>query len=391
MRIGMAARACMALVAATVLAVPRAHARDLTPEVRAMLFGYPGAVHLDGKTVRIGLKGTDRRGFYKCPYVEVYVNGKGPFTFLFDTGSSYTMVSENVVRAAHLPVMFDRHGERDIVRLARIRIGGLHIDDLWAVHDDDFGVDGVLGFKSFGPLNLLFSLHTREMEVSAEAKRFASGFELPYDMSYNVPTIAIESDAGPIRTLLDTGDDAYAMEFRSADVRGLRFAHPPVPAETVLNGAREAQTLVTTLAEPVRLGPIELRNAAIGLNDALPVSDVGVDLLANFDVSFDLKRARVGFQPLFAGRDLEVAGGLTAGFLPRFGATDLVASVVPGSAADRAGMISGDRIETADGQPVRGYTPMLWDRMLYAGRPIEVHWLKNGQSRSDTFPVQELK
>ena len=66
------------------------------------------------------MRGEDRNGFYECPYFQVYVNGKGPFTFLFDTGSSYTLVSDRVVEAARPAVAFDRGGERDVVRLESV-------------------------------------------------------------------------------------------------------------------------------------------------------------------------------------------------------------------------------------------------------------------------------
>ena len=63
-----------------------------------------------------------------------------------------------------------------------------------AVRDDDFGVDGVFGFKSFGDMNVLF--------------------DLPFDLSTNLPAVPMVVGSATVATLIDTGDDAFA--WRSA-------------------------------------------------------------------------------------------------------------------------------------------------------------------------------
>jgi hypothetical protein len=56
-------------------------------EIREKIFQPTADVRLAHETVQVPMRGEDRNG-YECPYFQVYVNGKGPFTFLFDTGSS---------------------------------------------------------------------------------------------------------------------------------------------------------------------------------------------------------------------------------------------------------------------------------------------------------------
>src|SRR5215469_7883616 len=87
-----------------------AQSPDLTTQQRDLLFGKPESVKLNKRVGRIALEGTDHRGFYKCPYMHAYVNGSGPFTFLFDTGSGFTLISSNVIKAARISVVLNRGG-----------------------------------------------------------------------------------------------------------------------------------------------------------------------------------------------------------------------------------------------------------------------------------------
>lgn len=381
-----------AVVASLVIAaILPAQARDLTPQVRAMIFAPTKSVRLAQKVVTIPLNGTDHRGFYKCPYMKVYVNGQGPFTFLFDTGASYTLISSKVMAAARPPVMFDRAGRRDVVRLAKMRIGGATLENVWAIHDDDFGVDGILGFPAFGASNLLFDLTKRQLKISASVMPLTKGFELPYDMPSNVPTIPVTIGQRTVQTLIDTGDDAYALELRQDELAGAVFAHAPVAAEAVLNGANVQTATVTTLAQPLVLGPVHADAAVVAINDSLPVGDFGVDMLGQFLMEFEPARRVVTFQPLFAGDTFKIAGTRSPGFNLAFDGSGKVSGVIPGTPADRAGIAAGLMLLSIDGRPAERYTPRTWDARIETGAPLAVRWRDNGTEHEATFPIAELR
>ncbi|MFI5370695.1 MAG: aspartyl protease family protein [Candidatus Eisenbacteria bacterium] len=340
---------------------------------------------------RIPLEGTDHRGFYKCSYMSVKINGHGPFTFLFDTGASFTAFSSKVIQSAHVPVEVERGGYHDLVRVKEMKVGGVTIQNLVAVRDDDFGVDGVLGFRAFGDMNLTFELADRKLLVSPEPVPLPGGFEVPFETPHNIPLIPVTVDTTRVATLIDTGDDAYAWEARTEDLKGAVLAHPPSPSETVLNGANSSQTYVSTLESTVRLGPLAIEHAVVGINDALPVPDFGVDFLKDFNVEFDPKRMIVTFQPLLATSGTKIAGNLSTGFTLRFDAQGTVQNVVPGSTAEQRGMHTGDRILSIDGRPIAGFVPRTWDQALATGRPLSIRWLQGAKERTDDFEVTELR
>jgi predicted aspartyl protease len=366
-------------------------APELTPEQRARVFGPPDTVITSGRVARVRLQGTDRRGFYKCSYLRVSIDGHGPFTFLYDTGASYTSISSEVIRAARLPLEVDRGGYHDLLRISKLRIGEVEIRDLTAVRDDDFGVDGVLGFHAFGDMNLTFDLRERLLLVSSQPVPLPGAFELPYEPNHNIPVIPVMIDTTRVAVLIDTGDDAYAFELRSEDLRGAAFAHEPIAAENVLNGAKTQPTKVTALLSQVRLGPIALEQPVIGINDDLPVADFGVDFLQSFRFEFEPQRMVVAFQPLFSGAMTTTHGALSPGFTLGFDSLGTVANVMPGSAAGRAGMRPGDRILSLDDRAVAAYDPQAWDRLLAPRKPVAVRWRQSTSEHLDRFDVSELR
>ena len=383
---------CLCLIALSIFyRAARAEPPELTAEQRSRVFGPPGAVSTRGPSAHIPLQGTDRRGFYQCTYLRVSINGHGPFTFLYDTGASFTGISSEVIRAAGLPLEVDRGGYHDLLRIASLRIGDVEIRDLTAVRDDDFGVDGLLGFRAFGDMNLTFDLRARALTVSPEPVQLAGSFELPYQLDHNVPVVPVMIDTTRVRVLIDTGDDAYGFELRSEDLKEATFAHEPKPAGSVINGARTQQTRITTLTSVARLGPVAIEQAVIGINDDLPMADFGVDFLQDFRFEIEPKRRVVTFQPLFAGGRTTTRGPLSLGFTMRFDGQGTVANVVPGSAAEARGMHSGDRIVSLEGRGIRAYDPRAWDRLLAKRKPLTVRWKQGASEHVDRFEVSELR
>ncbi len=337
------------------------------------------------------MQGTDRHGYYKCPYFKVYINGHGPFTFLFDTGAAYTLVSSRVVEMARLPVVFDRDGQRDVVNLHAIRIGGATLRDVWAIHDDNFGVDGIIGFPAFGLTNFLFDFSNRQLIVSATPIELTHSFELSYESPFHVPTVPMTIGGRSVPVLIDTGDDAYGLELRGEELAGAAVTHAPVAAENVLNGATVQSTRVTTLSGPVILGPLRADSAVVAINNDLPIGDMGYDVLRQFRFEFEPKRRVVVFSPIAEGGRFLVPAKRGPGFSIAFDGSGRVSGVLAGSAAQAAGMAAQDQILTIDGKAPQFYTPRMWDERIETGTPLAVLWLHEGVQSEARLTIQELQ
>lgn len=365
--------------------------RDLTPEVRAKIFAPTEEVGLAAPTVRISLRATDQQGHYKCPYLRVFVNGKGPFTFLYDTGASYSVVSSKVVEAAATPIVFDRGGERDVVSLSTLTVGGVSLGGIWAIHaDDNPGIDGILGAPAFGTANVLVDLRWRELLVSKSTIDLPGSFEVPYKSPFNVPTVPVAIGARSAQILIDTGDDAYGLELRPDELGDAALEHAPAAASSVLNGTRVQATSTTTLRDQIRLGPLHADHATIAVNADLPVGDFGYDVLSQFRFVIDPQRHVLRFQHRSGGSRFAIPPTLSAGFTLAFGGDGAITDVISGTGAARAGLRPGDRLLSVNGIPAGSLNPRAWDRLLESGRALQVRWIHSGTPRSGRWKVRAI-
>jgi hypothetical protein len=359
---------------------------------RKYLMG-PQTVHMPADSVKIQLSGTDWFGHYRSPYVSVYVNGHGPFTFLFDTGSNVTTLSSKIVNAAEVAVINHVPGHHAIARANEIRVGGILMHDYYAVVEDGDDLDGILGFNSFGHAYLTFDLAGKTLTVSKRPVSLPSAFWLPYTLKKHLPLIDLLADGVTLPTLIDTGDDAYGWEATSADLRGLLFDHSPVPAATVFNGETGAtKTTITSIDGRLLLGRTYAQRPAVAINESLPVPDIGVSVLEQFIMQFDRIHHRVAFQPRFRGWEFVVPGEITTGFYISFRQPQRrVRDVLAGLGPARAGMRTGDLIMAIDGRAAPAVNYQYWDELVRARAPVTVTWEHDGRARSATFPVVELR
>lgn len=350
-------------------------------------------VRLSADPTTVLLRGTDWYGHYRSPYVKVFVNGRGPYTFLFDTGSSVTTVSSQVAREAAAHVISHVPGHHAIVKLDELRAGGISMREYYAVISDGDDVDGILGFNSFGKKYLTFDLKRRTLVVGSRPTPLRSAFWVPYRLSLHLPEIELAIDGRRLPTLIDSGDDAYAWEATSSDLRGLLFDSAPVESAIVYNGQTGAtRTKITSIDGTLEMGDVDAERPAVAINESLPLPDIGVDVIQQFVMEFDRVHQRVGFEPLFAGREFLVPGERTCGLTISFRQPlRHVRDVLPAMAPARAGVHVGDAIVRVNGKDARSVTFRQWDQMVRHRAQVTLTWNSRGALRSATFPVVELK
>ncbi len=382
-----------ALVAALVVPA-RASADELPAAIRSAYQIGTRNVALQTDPARIPLRGSDWYGNAACPYFRAIVNGHGPFTFLLDTGASYTFVSEKLVEAAHLTIVSHVPGHHVIVEIKDLRLGPVVIRNDFAVVEDGLEEDAIFGFNSFGSDYLTLDMRDRVLLVGTKPIRLSPRAQwMPYVLRHRVPVIGLALDSTPLPTLIDTGDDAYAWEATSAELRGLLFDRTPLPSTKVYNPVTGfTRTMMTSVDGVLRLGAFSSPRPAVAINEALPLADIGIDVVKQFVVEFDRVKHRVGFDPLFAGTEFAVPGEFTLGFYMSYRKPGRhVTDVLPGMAPARAGMKDGDVIVRLNSRPAQGVTHAQWRELVRRGGEVHVEWKSGSTVRSDVFRVVELK
>jgi len=315
-------------------------------------------------------------------YVQALVNGKGPYTFIIDTGG-HTLLSPHVVAEAGLkPVgeavtsgAGDGHSTTGFVHFDEIAIGGVRLRDeigfATEVYDksiEGIPVDGMVGFElirrmvtriDYGRRTITF-IDPARFEPKDAPKDL--GVAVPFVFYDHLPDVKGSIGELPARFDIDTGSrtelDITSPFVFAHDLRA-KFAKG-TSAVTGWGVGGPARAYTVRLPS-IRLGSVEVDDIATGLSEAKGGSfadpnyegNVGSALLKRFVVTFDYAHQimylkRITPTPPDVGtfdRSGVWINAAAGGFA--------VVDVAQGSAALDAGVAVGDVITAIDGAQVR--------------------------------------
>jgi hypothetical protein len=349
---------------------------SIAPATRAQAVSgaQSNLMFLDGKSsFTIPFEPVDNRIF-----VDVWLEGRGPFKFILDTGAYGGISAETAKRigAKRGAEVEGRGAGESVVKawetiIKETRIGGLALKDQdYRVFDFSdlrhvFGsrmFDGIIGLPVFSQ-SVVRVDYEKHLLTFTEPSKFSyrgKGALVPFELERFVPIIRGDIDGTPARLGLDTGDrSAFTLKGPFVEERGLRERYAPkVEAVTGfgIGGPIRAQVVrVGTLwfggfkiKEPVTRLSLQ-KAGAFAANDV--AGNIGGAILKQFTVTFVYTRRRLVFEKnrSFGRRDTyDRAGMWLSGSADGkyFEVFDVVAS---GPAAE-AGLKAGDRVLAIDGR-----------------------------------------
>lgn len=184
------------------------------------------------------------------PFINIKINGKGPYHFIFDTGWSQSVISHRVAKALDLPIvdsfkrravtpnqvveMFhDRHLIKEL-QIGQLTLKNYGIDASSAFEDEaemfqdmDRRVDGILGPNAF--YGLLFQIDYKNEKVHF----FKGDLDpndpqvIPYDQNDSVPNIKVTLEFEKLKKnvaqqfIIDTGN-AFYINVNSCDIPAMQ-------------------------------------------------------------------------------------------------------------------------------------------------------------------------
>ena len=341
---------------------------------------YPRAPVLSASETPTALPVTWLGGY---ALVETYVDGRGPWTFLLDSGADHYAIDLRTADALKL----EREGgdgvrltnmltgtQTDLVgsaRIREIRAGPLAESDTGAeivdlsLAEQAMGtrIDGVLPASAFRDGLLTFDFAAGTVTVVQGELPPPDGRDVLALHLVPLPCIAVEIGGSPCAVLLDTGSDS-ALCVPAAREPTMRFRAPPAAVGMHGTLAGVIPDRSARLDGALAWGRHRIADPVVSLTPG-EWCLAGVKLLGEFRVTFDFAHARVRFdrsgtEPI---RSRPVRG-IGAGFLRRNGVST-VEYVFDGGPAARAGLRVGDHIEAVDDRPVGELTyserEQLWD------------------------------
>ena len=327
-------------------------------------------------------------------YVAAKVNGKGPYTFLVDTGG-HTLLSPRLVSDLGLKSVGqttmtgagEGHSTSGFAHFDEIAIGGVRLRDqvgfATEIYDpsiEGLPVDGMVGFELFRRMAVQIDYGRRTMTFTDPA-RFTpkgAGTAIPFVFYDHLPNVKGLIGDLPARFDIDTGSRSeidITSPFVAAHQLRAKFSKG-VSTVTGWGVGGPARSYVVRMPA-VTLGGIKTENVVAGLSESKrgSISDpnyevnVGSGFLKRFVATFDYAHQTMYLKPIVpppvdAGRFDR--SGLWINAKPQgYEVTDVAA----GSAGAQAGFAVGDVIVAVDGRPVRP-EGLSDTRILLRAKPV---------------------
>ena len=237
------------------------------------------------------------------PVIEVMVNGKGPYKFMFDTGAAgearidISLFEELNLSVTDSIMAGDGSGQNTrwlpVTKLNTITIGSYTIRNPRAMvrnYNTKSGIDkidGVLGLNFFEHVLLSLSFEKNQLNIrKAKLDPKAKGI-IPFTFDRGVPVISGKLNNKKIDITFDLGNMG-GLTFHENDIpKDIMSGEPKVVgrAQTVSNSfeIKEVQ-----LSVPVQIGELTFNNPMVTLNGMIPHANAGVRFARQLNVTFDL-------------------------------------------------------------------------------------------------------
>ena len=265
------------------------------------------------------------------PHVSVMIDGKGPFTFLFDTGASGTVITQRLFEQLGLPALgqvgMQRPGSTTalpatVTRLGVVELGGVRIEGLIAfaasldhVLGGPDGPSGVLSPAALVGMLVTFDYPKQQLRFEAGSLPAADGravFEWGSDQ--RLPTVP-----------LTIGDREFLVHVDTGATGGLKLPKSLAPELAVgdltrVGNARQVDDEIVQHAGRLkvrpRLGDHALAYEAVVFQEGTVIGSLGIDVLREFEITLDLTARRARFTRAelvdgFAARMYESRSGAT--------------------------------------------------------------------------------
>jgi hypothetical protein len=342
-------------------------------------------------------------------YGEAMVNGKGPFTFVFDTGG-HNIVTPPIAKALGLKVEGNMAGggagegvmEAGMTNGIQLDVGKASIKNqvflvlpLDMLSDmEGFPMPGMVGYETFRRFvtRIDYGAHTLTLIDPAKFDPKNAGTPVKFTFNVHVPEVMGTFEGIPAKFDIDTGSRSeLTVNKPFAEKNGLHASHPKGVDAVEGWGVGGPSTGYVTRGRDMTLGDVKIGPVVATLTDqdkgAFAGSDysgnVGGGILKRFVVTFDYNNQVIYLKPLpqpvadtgtydRAGIWLNVSGN---GFK--------VAAVTKASPAEAAGFKKDDIVLAVNGKPAADIKLYELRKKLRSDKPgtvIDFKVLRDGKN-----------
>ncbi|MGO9210718.1 MAG: aspartyl protease family protein [Terriglobales bacterium] len=310
-------------------------------------------------------------------YVEVKLNGKGPFRVLCDTGGA-NIVTPTLARELDLKSegalqgrgVGEKSEDVGLVKIQSLGVGEATLaNQVFAVYPmeafsavEGTPINGLIGYEVFKRFvaRVDYEHHLITLTVPSAFAYKGDGTAVPFQFNAHIPQVEGEIDGIPGKFDIDTGSRASLTVLGPFAEKHDLAAHYGAKLEAVTGwGVGGAARGLVTRAKVLRLGKVEVHDPVTELSlqkkgafvNPYVAGNVGAGVLKRFNITFDYPHQQLIFEPN-ANYDQPDVYDRSGMWLNQSGETLVVMDVVAGGPAAAAGLKTGDKILAIAGRPV---------------------------------------
>ena len=236
------------------------------------------------------------------PTVQVKINGKGPYPFIFDTGALSSVVDSGLANELSLPESDDG----DLIN--QLQIGGailhdlpVHAGPISAMFGQNDAPRGVFSALSFPGYLVTFDFPEKQITIrKGSLKEPDNKAVFAYRADDELPIVPVKVAGHPMRVHLDTGAP-FSLSLPTKYKNEVPLTGPSVESHKARTHAGEFPVYKGTVAGEIEIGGYKLPNHEVLFTDvvphpgATPQGQVGGATLRDFVVTLDSQNRRVQF------------------------------------------------------------------------------------------------
>ena len=343
-------------------------------------------------------------------FVNIMVNGHGPFRVMVDTGCSVTMVSPELAEAvgAAVPdqdedVIVAQNGLGDFTEVQRVvlgtlDLGGVCFEGVVAAVSDSFEklsliggqrVDGALGFPLFADLFLGLDFPNRRVLLSSKwpVNVPAVRASLPVIEHADVPFVQVRIQGKPVEVMIDTGAN-QSLQMPIDLASSFQWKEMPRAGSLVAVIGEVGREGIGRLAGSLTLGSIQQVEPIAVISSGPP--SIGLRSLERFCVIFHQSENRVW-----------LCGPDSAPIMPTSERTSglslyadpggwRIAGVIPGSPAAAAHLTAGSLVTQIENKPAATWTRDQLEQWIESHATIALVVTEQSGERALTLSAWDL-
>lgn len=248
-------------------------------------------------------------------WAPVYINGRGPFRLVLDTGASHSAITRIVALVLGIPTDSGHpvllSGVTGSTKVSTIQADSLSVGDLSVastllpILPDAFGgAEGVLGYEGLSDKRIFIDFRHDMLTITySRGEKSPKGFfTIPF-RSVGGQLVVIDAIVGHVRTkaIVDTGGQTTIANMALHDALARRATQPRGRPDEIIGVSLAAEKGVIINTPDIELGEIKIRDSGITYADLAifkqwkllnePAILIGMDVLGLLDtLIIDYKR-----------------------------------------------------------------------------------------------------